>query len=143
MRGTSSTASALTPRAASCCDDLGAVERPQVRDHERALGQRGDLALVRRRHAQDDVGAGERRGGIGHQLGAGEGVALVGESRGRARSALEADARALLAQAPDLVGGERDPPLAVCALAADGDEHAAGGLLVHGRHEGLSGSMWG
>ena len=144
MRGTSSTASAVSAAGGECLAQLGAIERPEVRDQERVGGQRGDLVVGRRRDAQHDVGACQRGGGVGDELGAVQRVALVGVAGGDARAALEAHARTRLAQALDLVGRERDPSLAVCPLAADGDEHAGcGGLLGRLRHAGESGSMCG
>ena len=126
MRGTSSIGERADAARGQCLDQLGPVERPQVGDDERARRQRGDLVVVGRRDAQHDVGAGQGGGGVGDELGAGERVALVGEPGRVARAALEAHAQPVRGEARDLVGGERDPSLAVCPLAADGDEHAPG-----------------
>ncbi len=144
MRGTSSTARAVSAAGSECLAQLRAIERPEVRDQERVGGQRGDLVVGGRRDAQHDVGACQCGGGVGDELGAVQRIALVGVSGCNARAALEAHARTRLAQALDLVGRERNPSLAVCPLAADGDEHAGcGGLLGRLRHAGESGSMWG
>ena len=145
MRGTSSMASALTPRAASAWLSSG---RSSGRRYEMTSAPAGSAAIsssLGRRDAQHDVGAGQRRGGVGGQLGARERVALVGESGGVAGAALDAHAQPGRAQARDLVGRERDPSLAVCPFTADGHEHAAGAACLHSRlrHAGPSGSMCG
>ena len=144
MRGTSSTARAVTPRAASAWLSSGRSSGRRYEIRSGVGGQRGDLVVGGRRDTQHDVGACQCGGGVGDELGAVQRIALVGVSGCNAGAALEAHARTRLAQALDLVGRERDPSLAVCPLAADGDEHAGcGGLLGRLRHAGESGSMWG
>ena len=126
--------------------DLGPLERAEVRDQERRRGRSAissSLGGATRRTTSAAASVARR---VRRELGAGERVALVGKAGRGARAALDADARTLRDQARGLVGGERDASLAVCALAADGDEHSAGRrrcLLVGDRHAAPSGSMCG
>ncbi len=144
MRGTSSTARAVRPRAASAWLSSG---RSSGRRYEIRSAPAGSAAISSSEggaDAQHHVGVCQSGGGVGDELGAVQRIALVGVSGCDAGAALEAHARTRLAEALDLVGRERDPSLAVCPLAADGDEHAGcGGLLGRLRHAGESGSMWG
>ncbi len=142
MRGTSSIASALTPARGERLDAARAGRAGGGRRARAPLGgSSGDLVVARRRHPQHDVGSGRAARGVCGELGARERVALVGEARRRPGAALDPHAGTGRDQALGLVGRERDPSLAVCALAADGDEHARRsgvlGLLGHARRVGL------
>ena len=124
IRGTSSSASAVTLAIGERFRDVGAVAGPQQRKERRARIHAGDLVGARRLDLGDDVRAGERGGGVGGDRRASAHVGVVAKAGAQAGATLNDDFELLLLDQPrDTVRRERDAQLARSGFRWDADSH--------------------
>ena len=123
IRGTDSSANAVTPRSASASTPAWSDERLEKGDQQLARAE--PLTLVGRRlpHLDDAVRLpriAERRAGLA--------VRVVGEGGGIPGASLDDELEACRSELPDGLRDERDPALALRRLARNADPHPANSL---------------
>ena len=114
---------AVTPELMSSLGEFGLGGEVEVGEEDQALAEAVVLGLDGFLDLHDHVGAGPDVVGVGDDLGAGDGVFLVGDARAQACAALHQDGVAVGAELVDAGGGDGDAEFVVLDLFGDTDDH--------------------